>query len=100
MKARPIQAAFASAGSFAEGAFVLLIAAGMAPIENLAVVVGISVRFGPFLACDRLIASTAHGPAALFDVSVLSEQAFYEDELLNGPVYGLDDVFGSIAEVV
>jgi len=31
---------------------------------------------------------------------MLVEQAFYEDELPNGPAYGLDNVFGSIAEVV
>jgi hypothetical protein len=55
----------------------------------------------PFLLHERpLITSIEDRPAAPFNVSMLAEQAFYEDELPNGPAYGLDNVFGSITEVV
>ena len=60
-----------------------------------------SVWTVPFLLHERpLITSIADRPAAPYNVSMLAEQTFYEDELPNGPAYGLDNVFGSITEVV
>jgi hypothetical protein len=48
----------------------------------------------------ELVRLTAERPAASFDMFVLAEQAFDEDELSDGPVDWLDSLFRCVVEVV
>lgn len=91
LKARPIQAAFASAGSFASGAAMPLLVAAVVPAPSL--ILGVAGTSLVFLACLGLLAARVGGANMLRAATRVT----FWGALAMGITTGVGALFGTVA---